>query len=158
MEKMKDPTFLEMEEAPEEEGGPQRVKRAYVLIGDRLIPLRYDLRVQIQIEDEMDMDFYGLQDRLIGKEKKKATKTILSALRIMGNAGLRNAGQAPDLTDEWLTENVRLRYLQKYTTAMMGAMVAGWWMETDDSFNEKRDVVLEEIRKKNESTESPAES
>ena len=158
MKKMEDQTIIEMEDAPEDEGGPKRVKRAFVLISDREIPLRYDLRVQIQVEDELDMDFYGLQDKLIGEDKKIATKTILSALRIMGNAGLRSSGQAPDLTEGWLLENVRLRHLQKYATALMGAMVAGWWMETDDSFNEKHDVVLEEIRKKNESTESPAGS
>ena len=42
-----------------------------------------------------------------------------------------------------------------YRLAAMAALVAGWYMETDNSFEEKQDVVLNEIRKKNENTESP---
>lgn len=156
MGKIENPVTVETAEAPEGTGEPAKVKRVSIRVADREIPLRYDTRVQIQIEDELEMDFYELNEKL--NKGRRNTKVILTALRLMGNEGLRKAGQEPDLTEDWLLDNIVPEYMLNYRIAAMGAMVAGWYMETDDSFNEKHDVVLDEIRKKNGSTESPAGS
>ena len=129
---------------------PGKVKSAAVKIGGRVIPLRYGMRVQEQVEDELDMDFYELQTKL--DKGKRATKETIKIIRMMGNEGLRVAGEAPDLTDDWLRDNMQPSEIIYYRVAALAATTAGWQMETDHSDEEEQDEVLNEIRKKNEST------
>ena len=156
MEQMESAAHIKMAtEAHEEDGRfvPGKVKSASVRIGGREIPLRYDMRVQLQVEEELGTDFYELQNKL--NKDKKSTKTVIGAIRILGNEGLKAAGETPDLTDDWLMDNMVPAQIINYRLAAMAALVAGWYMETDNSYEEKQDVVLNEIRKKNENTESP---
>lgn len=146
--------IIEMAEEPVIENGkiviPGKVKSAAVKIGGRVIQLRYGMRVQEQVEDELDMDFYELQTKL--DKGKRSTKETIKVIRMMGNEGLRKAGEAPDLTDEWLRDNMKPAEIINYRLAALAATVAGWQMETDNSFEEEQDETLNEIRKKNEST------
>ena len=66
---------------------------------------------------------------------------------------VERTGEAPDLTDDWLRENMKPAEIINYRLAALAATVAGWQMETDHSDEEEQDEVLNEIRKKNESTE-----
>lgn len=145
---------IEMAEEPKEVNGemiPGKVRSVEVRIGGRVIPLRYNMRTQLLVEEELGTDFYELQNKL--NKDKKSTKVTIGAIRIMGNEGLKAAGEAPDLTDEWLIDHMSPAKIMDYRLAAMAALVAGWYMETDNSYEEKQDVVLNEIRKKNESTE-----
>ena len=147
--------IIEMATEPVIENGqiviPGKVKSAAVKVGGRVIPLRYGMRVQEQVEDELEMDYYELQSKL--NKGKRATKETIKIIRLMGNEGLRKAGEAPDLTDDWLRENMKPAEIINYRLAALAATVAGWQMETDHSDEEEQDEVLNEIRKKNESTE-----
>ena len=150
---------IEMAEEPREENGetiPGKVQSVYVWIGGRIIPLRYTTAAQEQVEEEMDMDFYELQNKL--NKDKKSTRATVRAIRIMGNEGLRLTGKEGDLTDDWLRAHMAPAKIIDYRLAALAALVAGWYMETDNSYEEKQDVVLNEIRKKNGNTESPTGS
>lgn len=147
--------IIEMAKDPVIEDGkiiiPGKVKSAAVRIGGRVIPLRYGMAVQEQVDEELEMDFYELQAKL--DKGKRNTKETIKIIRMMGNDGLRKAGQAEDLTDEWLRDNMQPSEIINYRIAALAAMTAGWQMETDNSAEEEQDVTLNEIRKKNESTE-----
>ena len=153
MDEYTSPAKIELEEAQENAApeAPRRVRSVTVKIGGRDIPLKYDMRVQLQIEEELEMDYYELQENL--NKKKRNTGVIMRAIRLMGNEGLRAEGKEPDLTAEWLEEQMRPAYTTDYRIAALGALVAGWYMETDNSYEKKQDVVLNEIRKKNGRTE-----
>lgn len=139
-----------MEEAEKkEEVTPDLIRNVSVNIGGRDIPLRYTMRVQLQIEEELGMDFSEINDRLKGK---KNTRVVIGLIRLLGNAGLKNAGQAADLTDDWLIDHIKPGFTTTYRIAAMAAVTAGWFMESDQGEKEQDDV-LAEIRKKNGNTD-----
>ena len=147
---------IDMAEEPREENGetiPGKVRGVQAWIGGRVIPLRYTTAAQEQVEEEMDMDFYELQNKL--NKDRKSTRATVRAIRIMGNEGLRLAGEPADLTDDWIRSHMAPAKIIDYRLGALAALVAGWYMETDNSYEEKQDVVLNEIRKKNGNTESP---
>ena len=72
---------------------------------------------------------------------------------LCGNAGLKAAGQEPDLEEDWLIDHIQPGYITSYRIALLGAVTAGWFMETETDHEEEQDDVLAEIRKKNGNTE-----
>ena len=133
--------------------GKPKIKNVSVEIEGRKIPLRYTTRGLIAIEDELNMDASELQDAL-NNMRKKNTRKVVSILRILGNEGLRLAGETPDLTDEYLLDHIGMNELILYRVGALAAVAKGMLMETDHTDEEKQDVVLNEILKKN--TGSPA--
>ena len=154
----KNPVQIDLAEKNEDskEFQPDRIRGVKVEIGGRELNLIYTMRVQMQAEEELEIDFTQLQEKL-GKGKR-TTRTLVGMFRLMGNEGLRLAGEKPDLTDDWIIDHMLPGYTMSYRIAAMSAVTAGWFMENDNSYNEEQDVTLNEIRKKNESTESPAGS
>lgn len=153
MDEKKTPVELEMtEETKAEDITPDRIKNIIVRIGGRQLTLVYNIRAQIQIDEELEMDFDTLREEL-NKRRKPNTKVVVAALRIMGNMGLRLAGAEPDLTDEWIIDHMIPKDLFSYRVAALTALTKGWYMETDDSADKDQDITLIEIRKKNESTD-----
>ena len=138
-----------------EEGGDgkPKIKNVSIEIEGRKIPLRYTTRGLIAIEDELNMDASELQDAL-NNMRKKNTRKVVSILRILGNEGLRLAGEKPDLTDEYMMDHIGMNELLLYRVGALAAVMKGMMMETDHTDEEKQDVVLNEILKKN--TGSPA--
>lgn len=130
---------------------PEMIRNISVNVGGRDLRLIYDMRVQLQAEQELDIDFSELNDRL-GKQKKNSA-LVMKIIRMMANEALRLAGEPADITDEWLVDHMQPGFMTGYRIAAMAAVTAGWFMETDDSFNTEQDVTLNEIRKKNESTD-----
>ena len=133
--------------------GPDSLRNAYVLIAGKTIPLAYDLRTQIVIDEEIGMNYDELWENINKLKKNTNTKTVVQAIRIMGNRGLEKAGEKADLTDDWLMDHIVMRDMLVYKAAMLLTLMNGWYMETDDSDEKEVDVGLMEIRKKNGSTE-----
>ena len=153
MDEKKTAVELEMtEEAKAEDITPERIKNIIVRIGGRQLTLVYNIRAQIQIDDALEMDFDTLREEL-NKRRKPNTKVVVTALRIMGNMGLKMTGKEPDLTDEWIIDHMIPKDLFSYRVAALTALTKGWYMETDDSADKDQDITLIEIRKKNESTD-----
>ena len=153
-EKGKAPVSIDLQDNAEEavekktEITPGMIRGITVDIGGRTIPLRYTMPVQLQVEEELGIDFSEITGKL---KEKKNTRLVISLIRMTGNAGLKHAGQEPDLTDEWLIDHIKPGYTTSYRVAVMGAITAGWFMETDQG-EEEQDDVLAEIRKKNGNT------
>ena len=146
-----DNVTIDMDNVPAEgtqETKPLSIKNVSVRIGERIVPLRLTMRGIVQIEDELDMDIEEARTKL-NELKKKDTKMMISILRILGNEGLRLKGETADLTDEVIMDSVSPYERNIYRIGALAAVTKGMFMETDNSYEEKQDVVLNEILKKN---------
>ena len=74
---------------------------------------------------------------------------VIKAVRILGNAGLEEAGQAPDLTDKWVGRALKPPTLPEIMNACMTAINEGMESEIpEDEETRPVDVTLEEMKKK----------
>lgn len=81
--------------------------------------------------------------------------TIGKMIQIMGNAGLEEIGEVPDLTVKKILRGLRPSQIVDAVAACMDAMNEGMRSEIEVKKPEGPvDVVLEEINKKKEKTES----
>lgn len=91
-------------------------------------------------DDENDTSRYGSAEHL---------DTIAKLIRILGNAGLEEAGEAADLTDKKVLRALRPAELVEAVNACLTAINEGMASEIPVKKNEGPvDVVLEEINKK----------
>lgn len=120
-------------------------KKTTVSIGGREIPLQFCMPEFADMEEAIGN--LSVIDELLLKGKKRIRNTA-AAIRIMGNAALRAAGEKPDLTDEWVLNHMEPRLIVAYQSAVMAAINDG--MRTESSEEQERDLVLEEIERKKE--------
>ena len=114
-----------------------------ISIGDREIPLRFTMRELADMEEAIGtMDEF--RDLILTGRKR--LRNMASAIRIMGNGGLKEDGLEPDLTDDWLLDNMAPNQVKSYQIAILSAFTGGWKMETEEE--KEHDVVLEEIERK----------
>jgi hypothetical protein len=79
---------------------------------------------------------------------------VAALIRILGNAGLEEAGEEPNLTDKWILRGLRPAELADAINICMGVMDKGMRSEIPEKKPEGPiDVTLEEMNKKKE-TES----
>jgi len=125
-----------------------------VKIAEREIPLRFRMNQFAEIEEEVG-NLAEVKDLVLNG--KNRIRNIVKIIRIMGNAGLKHAGQEPDLTDEWLMENMDPHALLAYQVALLGCMTKETDSEAQQEKNEntERDLVLEEIQTKKDPVNSP---
>ena len=148
---------IDIAEQPEaDQGGkPVRIKNVSVQICGKTVPLRLTMRGVIQIEEELDMDPDEVRTKL-SEPRKKNTKMMITVLRILGNEGLRLKGEEQDLTDEKIMDSITPYERDIYRVGAVAAVTKGIYMETDNSYDEKQDVVLNEILKKNTGSQAGA--
>ena len=130
---------------------PEMLKNPSIRIGRREIPLAYNLRAQIAFEEEIGMTWDELRENINQLKGNKNTKTAVKVIRILGNQGLRLDGMDPDLTDDWLLDHIAMKNMLAYKVAILQALFAGRYMESEGSEEDEVDIGLIEIRKKNES-------
>ena len=97
-------------------------------------------------EDKTDSSRYGSPEHL---------NAVAKLVRILGNAGLEENGEAPDLTDKKVMRSIKPIDLVDTMNICMEAMNEGMMSEIPDKIDEKAkegpvDVTLEEIKKKDE--------
>ena len=132
-----------------------------ITLKGREIPLVYTVWEMKQIQEEIaplsrairlvlgrnpdnteDMSLYG------GVEHLKAAAKLI---RILGNAGLEEAGEVPDLTDKKVLRAIRPDEIITVINACMNAMSDGMASEIPEEKKEGPvDVTLEEMNKKKE--------
>ena len=122
-------------------------KTPKVRIGKREIPLRFRMKEFIQIEEEIG-NMGEIRELLY--EGQHRLRNLIAAVRIMGNGALKEAGEEPDLTDEWLAENMEPFRVLEYQNAVIDCISAESKSEAaaEKSESEERDLVLEEIERK----------
>ena len=117
-----------------------------VKIAGKEIPLRYTMRELADMEEAIGtMD--GFRD-LIMKGKHRI-RNIVTAIRIMGNSGLKKAGEKEELADDWLLDHMDPGKIKAYQIAVLGAFTDGFQTEENQQ-EQDRDLVLEELERKKE--------
>lgn len=144
-------------------------KLTEIKIGKRVIPLYYSTYETIAIQQEIGCTAFQLKDEVFGveiiDEEKEATmdnirltvandpekmEKLGKLICILGNAGLEESGQEPDLTAKWVLRNMKPAVILIYAMALMAAINSGNIMEakTEEKTGEQVDVILEEERAK----------
>lgn len=133
-----------------------------IKIGKREIPLFYSTFEMIAIQREIGCTAFQLRDEVFGIVQEdeddpmsvrlecvtdpEKTEKLGKLIRILGNAGLEEKGEKPDLTEKWILRNMSPQLIGVYALAAMGVIVDGNRAETPES-DEKQapvDEVLEE--------------
>ena len=122
-------------------------------IGDRKIPLRFKMNQFAEIEEEVG-NLGEIRDLILNG--KNRLRHIITIIRILGNAGMKKAGEEADLTEEWLTENMDPHAVMAYQVAIIAVLSKGGKSEAVKEENEtkERDLVLEEIEAKKDPVNS----
>ena len=116
------------------------------VIQEEIAPMSKALRIILgrNPEDEEDMSMYGGAEHLAAAAKM---------IRILGNAGLEENGEAPDLTDKKVMRAIKPAELAMMVNACVDAMAEGMKSEIPEKEETGPiDVTLEEM-KKNETKE-----
>ena len=122
-------------------------------IGGRKIPLRFKMKEFIAMEEELG-NLGEIKDLLLND--KHRLRTLVFSIMVMGNAGLKAAGEEPDLTEDWLGENMEPHQLMIYQIAVLACLSKDSESEAiqEDNENRERDLVLEEIQRKKDPVNS----
>lgn len=134
---------------------------AEIKLRGRTIPLIYTVCEMKQAQDEicrmekLQYLLFGQNDEGKYDEKIYGSPEHLDALakliRIMGNAGLEEAGEKPDLTDKQIMRAIRPAELLGAIQACSAALAEGMASEYKEEEPEGPvDVTLEDMKKKKE--------
>ena len=132
-----------------------------VKIGKRTIPLFYSTYEMIAIQKEIGCTAYELKEKVFGVRQTdeddpmsivldvvtdpEKTMRLGTLLKILGNAGLEEAGKEPDLTDKWILRNMKPPLIMPYALAAMAVITDGNKVESPKDENEGPvDEILEE--------------
>jgi hypothetical protein len=138
-----------------------------IKIGGRTIPLLYTTYELVEIQKELGCTGFQLKDQVFGirqtdednpesivfdcvNDPERAEK-MCRLIRILGNAGLEEAGENPDLTEKKILRALKPSEMMSAINACMDAMAEGMASEIPEEKPEGPvDVTLEEMNKKKE--------
>lgn len=135
-----------------------------IKIGGRNIPLFYSTYEMISIQKDIGCTAFQLNDEVFGIRREdpddddsavrfdvmtdpEKTRKFGTLIRILGNAGLEEAGEEPDLTDKWVLRNMKPGMIMVYVIAVIAVITEGNKIEsTTEKPGEEGpvDEVLEE--------------
>jgi len=136
-----------------------------VKIGEREIPMMLSTYEMIAIQAEVGCTVPQMREEVFGVTENEETgelhfgiaedpakmKKLGILLKILGNAGLEESGETPDLTDKWMLRHMKPGMILVYAIAAWGVICEGMMMENKE---EKQtgpvDVTIEEINRKKE--------
>ena len=146
-----------------------------IKIGGRDIPLYLSTMELVDIQEDIGCTVAQLKDEVFGlwedeedlddngapkKKMKVAVDAKLMAklgilIRILGNAGLEEAGQEADLNTKWILRNMKPGLIMGYALAAWGAVLEGMLTESAEIAGEDQekgpvDVTIEESSRKKE--------
>ena len=117
-------------------------KMPTIKIGGREIPLFYSSYELIAIQEEIGCTSFQLNDEVFGVHREDPdddnspvhfevvtdpakTKKLGTLIKILGNAGLEEGGQKPDLTDKWVLRNMKPGMIMVYVIALIALIAEG---------------------------------
>ena len=135
-----------------------------ILIGGRTIPLSYSAFEMIEIQKQIGCTAFELKDAVFGIKKEmdddhpdvepKITIGVVNdterlekmgkLIAILGNAGLEEKGEKPDITSKWVLRNMKPALILGYAIAAMAEISAGNMMEEKQEDKGPVDETLEE--------------
>lgn len=127
------------------------VKTHKIKIGGREFTLAFTLMAMIRMQERIEGFDFNTINELIGKPDG-----MLKMLYILAENGEALEGRKLDVSEEWFALHIpaNMRKFVSIQLAIMETITDGMSMETEDEDERSRevDVVLEEIRKKKETT------
>ena len=139
-----------------------------IKIGERMVPLMMSSLEMADIQEEIGCTVGQLRDEVFGieinfeteKEEEqirfgivddgKKIRKFAKLIRIMGNAGLEESGQAPDLTDKWILRHMKPGMIKAYVVIISAEINKAMQIETGKKQEGPVDEVLEEENRKKE--------
>lgn len=135
-------------------------------IGKRTIPLLFTTFEMLAIQRDIGCTASQLREHVMGYQKdeedhvtwgilddpEKQAK-LATLIRILGNAGLEEAGEEPDLTEKWILRHIKPAMVLGYGIVAMAEIIDGMTMESPaqlENPNEPVDEILEEQNAKKE--------
>lgn len=107
----------------------------------------FDTAAWMELEEEFG-SMEKMQEQLDKDEHPMHINLKLAA--ITARCGAKHAGEKPDMTWEWLRDNLTPKQARKANTLAKLAVAEGLKRENVDDEDEAVDVVAEEIQKKTE--------
>ena len=127
-----------------------------VKIGGREIPLFYSSIEMVDIQKDIGCTAFQLKEEVFGIVQEdeddpmsirikcatdpEKTEKLGKLIAIMGNAGLEEKGEKPDLTEKWILRNMKPAMTTVYALAALSVIVEGNRLETPESEEEKGPV------------------
>ena len=125
------------------------MKQVTIKVGGRELALVFILRAIANLEAELGENVVLTNEQL--DELLCRPGKLTKLLAVMANEGELAAGRKPDITADWLGGKLRPGNLPTLQAQALDAITQGMRMETEeDDEDEPVDVVLEEIKKKDE--------
>lgn len=139
-----------------------------IKLGKRSIPLFFSTFEMIAIQEDIGCTASQLRTEVFGLESDedepdKIRMTVVSEpdkmhklgtlIRILGNAGLEESGQEPNLTDKSVLRNIRPVQVLAYAIAAMAVIVDGMKNETSQLIEQESGPVDEILEAENEKKE-----
>ena len=133
-----------------------------IKIGGRVVPLYYSTYEMIAIQKEIGCTAFQLREKVFGIKQEdeddpmsirmevvsdpEKTEKLGTLIRILGNAGLEQREEKPDLTDKWILRNMKPALIMAYAIAALGEIIEGNKVETPAEEKQQGpvDEVLEE--------------
>ena len=135
-----------------------------IKIGGRTIPLLYTTYELVEIQEAIGCTGHQLRDEVFGIRLEdeddpssvvfdcvtdgKKTKKLGTLIRILGNAGLEEQGEEPNLTDKWVLRNMKPGLLLVYALGAFAVINEGNQMEAKQEETGPVDEGLEEEQAK----------
>ena len=120
-------------------------------VGGRELALAFTLGAMDEIERRTGekIDLQNVKDTVV--ESVKDRKKLVTVLAVLAAEGEAIEGRQYDGGEAWLSRNVRPGMLPKAQIAILEAVTEGMSMESGEGEgNEEVDLVLEELKKKQE--------
>ena len=137
---------------------------AGIKIGGREIPLLYTTYELVEIQEAIGCTGHQLRDEVFGIHLADEddpssvvfdcvtdgtkTKKLGTLIRILGNAGLEEQGEEPNLTDKWVLRNMKPGLLLVYALGAFAVINEGNRMEAKEEETGPVDEGLEEQQAK----------
>ena len=127
-----------------------------IKIGGREIPLYYSTYEMADLQDEIGCTAFQLKEEVFGIVQEdeddpmsirikcatdpEKTKKLGKLIAILGNAGLEEKGEEPDLTAKWIMRNMKPAMITVYALAAMAVIAEGNRVEAPRSEEEQGPV------------------
>lgn len=133
-------------------------------IGGRKIPMLLSVEETAVIQEEIGCTVLQIRDEVFGiehdietdmyrmtmREDSKKMRKFGKLIRILGNAGLEERGEEPDLTDKWILRHIKPGMLVLYVTLVNELINDAMKMESATPVDGPVDEILAEENRKKE--------
>ena len=140
------------------------MEKQTIRIGEREIPMLMTSYEMIAIQEEIGCTVGQLRDEVFAiehdvetdvykcliRDDREKLKKFAALVRILGNAGLEEAGEEPDLTDKWILRNIKPGMMLVYVMLVAAVVNDAMSMETSEMTEGPVDEVLAEENRKKE--------